>query len=274
MNMGNIQKICIIGGGNMGRAIAGGIAANPGSGMKNIIVTARTRETLGKIEALGPAVKTSQDNTGAAAGADLVIIAVKPWQTRDVLEEIRPVLDYGKCTVASVVAGISFSELKDMLHKDTGDGNDMPGLMRIIPNTAIALGMSTTFIAASGVRPEIYKEVENIFGKMGEVVAVPEEMMPAGTALASCGIAYALKYLDAAIQGGTDIGFSQEEARKIVINTMKGAIALLETGGTSPQEEIGKVTTPGGYTAKGLAAMEEYGFQEAVMQGLLKSMQR
>ena len=96
--------------------------------------------------------------------------------------------------------------------------------------------------------------------------------MAAGTSLASCGIAYALKYLDAAIKGGERIGFGTEEARRIVLNTMKGAIALLDTNGTMPQTEIDKVTTPGGYTFKGLTAMEENGFSEAVMQGLLKSM--
>ena len=111
-----------------------------------------------------------------------------------------------------------------------------------------------------------------LFRLMGEVISVPEEMMAAGTSLASCGIAYALKYMDAAMKGGEKIGFGQDDARRIVMNTMKGALSLLEANGTMPQTEIDKVTTPGGYTFKGLTAMEEGGFSEAVLQGLLKSM--
>ena len=145
-------------------------------------------------------------------------------------------------------------------------------LLRIIPNTAIALGKSTTFIARDGVDDETAAEVGRLFGSMGEVIEVPEEMMPAGTALASCGIAYALKYIDAAIKGGVEIGFSAEESRRIVMKTVEGALALMQANGTMPGTEIDKVTTPGGYTFRGLSAMEEHGFSKAVLEGLLHSM--
>ena len=268
-----IERICIIGGGNMGGAIARGIAGNPDFEAGNLTVTARSAETIEKVASACPGIRTSLDNRSAAEGAGLVIIAVKPWQAEDVIKEIRTVLDYGKCTVASVVAGISFSSLEGMFRKDTDTrGPDCPGLMRIIPNTAVAVGKSTTFISGCNVNDSVREDVVALFSRMGEVIEVPEEMMAAGTSLASCGIAYALKYLDAAIKGGVKIGFGENESRKIVLNTMKGALALLDACGTMPQQEIDKVTTPGGYTFRGLEAMEDAGFSKAVLSGLEKSL--
>lgn len=263
-----INRICIIGAGNMGGAITGGIASDSDFPRSNITVTARTTEKLDRLETLYPGIRTSTDNRAAASGADLVIIAVKPWQAQEVAEEIRPVMDYRKCTIASVVAGVSFEAWTGWLRK----GKDLPALLRIIPNTAIALKKSTTFIASCRAGETVLAEVSEIFRQSGTVINVEERMMAAGTALASCGIAYALEYIDASIHGGVRIGFREEEARQIVVSTMKGALALLDTGDTTPRQEISKVTTPGGYTAKGLAAMEEAGFREAVVSGLLKSM--
>ena len=167
-----------------------------------------------------------------------------------------------------MVAGVGFSEWSEWLEKD----GKAPALLRIIPNTAIALGQGTTFMASCGASEDVIGEVAEIFGRMGIVLRTDEGMMAAGTALASCGIAYALKYIDAAIRGGVKIGFGEKEARQIVMSTMKGALALLEENGTMPQKEIDKVTTPGGYTFRGLSAMEENGFSEAVIQGLMHSM--
>ena len=92
--------------------------------------------------------------------------------------------------------------------------------------------------------------------------------MAAGTALASCGIAYAMKYIKASAEGGQVFGFDEEQARKIVEYTVKGAAELLLATGNDPQIEIDKVTTPGGMTMKGLAAMDEAGFDTAVHNGL------
>ena len=263
-----MKRICIIGAGNMGGAIAAGIAGNPEFPSENLTVTAKTQATLDRISASCPGIRTTLDNRTAVSGADLVIIAVKPWQIATVAEEIKDNIDYGSCTIASVVAGISFGELTEMFRK--GDG--IPSLFRVIPNTAIALNKSTTFIASCRVSEEVADEFSALFRRMGEVLEIPEDMMAAGTALASCGIAYALKYIDASIKGGMRIGFGEQEARKIVINTMKGALALLDAYGTMPQQEIDKVTTPGGYTFKGLAAMEDSGFSAAILDGLKKSM--
>ena len=90
-------------------------------------------------------------------------------------------------------------------------------------------------------------------------------------ALASCGIAYAFRYIRAASEGGVELGFKAHQTQEIVMQTLKGAVALLEADNLHPEEAIDQVTTPGGYTIKGLNAMEQAGFTNAVIQGLLAS---
>ena len=110
--------------------------------------------------------------------------------------------------------------------------------------------------------------VLDMFSRMGYALEIEESMMAAGTALASCGIAYAMKYIQASAAGGESLGFSPEKAREIVEYTVKGAAELLLSTGNAPQTEIDKVTTPGGMTQKGLAAMDQDGFSQAVVEGL------
>ena len=90
------------------------------------------------------------------------------------------------------------------------------------------------------------------------------------TALASCGIAYALRYIRAASEGGVQLGFKADDATRIVAQTVKGAVSLLVSSGKHPEQLIDQVTTPGGVTIKGLNAMEEAGFSNAVIKGLVK----
>ena len=262
------MKIAIIGGGNMGGAIAKGIAAGSLVPASDLTVTAHTQQTLDKIKGYDPAIRTTLDNREAVQGADLVVLAVKPWLLEEVVKEIRGGLDYRKQAVASVIGRSSFEELGKLL--DNGSGV-MPVMYRIIPNTAISLGESVTFIAEQGAPKERLDELVSIFSELGQTVVVKEPMMGPGTSLASCGIAFALKYLDASSQGGVELGFAPEEARAVVMQTMRGALEMMNLNGTMPQTEIDKVTTPGGMTLRGLAAMEESGFTEAVKAGLFNS---
>lgn len=262
------MKIAIIGGGNMGGAIAKGIAAGSLVPAANLTVTAHTQKTLDKIKGFDAAITTTLDNRSAVKEADLIIIAVKPWLLEEVVVGFRDLLDYSRQAIASVVAGVSFEQLKTML--DNGSGV-VPVMYRIIPNTAISLGESVTFIAAEGASDDQLKFVVSLFDELGQTIVVDESMMVAGTSLASCGIAFALKYLDASIQGGVELGFTPEESRAIVMQTMRGALEMMKHNQTMPQTEIDKVTTPGGITLKGLAAMEEAGFVPAVKAGLFKS---
>ena len=113
--------------------------------------------------------------------------------------------------------------------------------------------------------------VSEIFSRMGKVMVVEERLMGAGTALASCGIAYVMRYVRAATEGGVELGMYARDAQRIVEQTLQGAVALLRANQSHPEQEIDKVTTPGGITIRGLNAMEQAGFTNSVIQGLKAS---
>lgn len=209
----------------------------------------------------------ADDNRLTVKGADLVVVAVKPWMLKPVLEEVRDLLTDSQI-VASVVAGATFDTLEELLHCD---GRPSPPLLRVIPNTAIALGESATFICSRGASEAQQEQVVRLFDSMGRTFPVDERQMTAVTALASCGIAYAFKYVDAAVRGGVEMGLGEQQALEIVLQTVRGALKMLTVNRSKPQAEIDKVTTPGGITLKGLEAMEKAGFTAAVVEGLKAS---
>lgn len=262
------MKISIIGAGNMGGAIAYGVVAGKVADKADVKVADPTVEKTQAMAAdLG--IETFSCNLDVVEGADIVVVAVKPWLVETVLGEIKAKMDYSKQMLVSIAAGVDFETLSAYL--DRGDGAELPPMFRVIPNTAISIMKSVTFIACHGASDVQVETVRALFASMGEAVLIEEDMMTAGTSLASCGIAFAFKYLDASISGGVELGFSEEDSRRIVMGTMKGALGLLDQNQTMPQTEIDKVTTPGGITLKGLAAMAENEFDNAVKEGLRKS---
>jgi pyrroline-5-carboxylate reductase len=118
---------------------------------------------------------------------------------------------------------------------------------------------------------KVAPEVKEMFDHLGESVIIDEELMSAATVLASCGTAFALRYVRAAMQGGVEMGFGAEMAQLITAQTVKGAVQLIMNTGHHPEREIDKVTTPRGITITGLNEMEHKGFSSSVIQGLLAS---
>jgi pyrroline-5-carboxylate reductase len=256
------MKISIIGTGNMGGSIARALAGGTYLKSSDITCTARSAETLSKYQ---ERFNVTTDNQAAVRDADIVIFAVKPWLMEDVVKDVASCMNLDRQIVVSVAAGVSFSQLSEWL------GRTDAVMFRVIPNTAIEIGSGVTFISSHNASETQRELIAGMFSEMGYVQEVGEGMMTSGTALASCGIAYAMKYIQAAIAGGEKLGFDQDQARRIVEYTVKGAAELLLSTGNPPQTEIDKVTTPGGLTAKGLAAMDEAGFDQAVVAGLIKA---
>ena len=261
------MKIAIIGAGNMGGAIACGLAAS-GEYKAGEIVCANP--SVGKLDALKSRyeiISTTTDNLVAAEGADIVIIAVKPWLAESVIKQILTAFNAPSKILVSVVADTSFATLRDWVSQS----ECQPAIFRVIPNTAISVGQSMTCVSADGATQEQTDAVMNIFGKMGEAMLVDEKMLEVGMVLASCGIAFALRYIRAASEGGVELGCPAAQAARIVAATMKGAAELLLQNNSHPEQEIDKVTTAGGITIKGLNEMEHAGFSSAVIRGLKAS---
>jgi len=255
------KKIGIIGVGNMGSAILIGLLKSGFVAPDDIYVSDRKHNVLEDMKNRG--VHVSEDNLLTAEKADVVIVAVKPYHVQQVLHDIKPMLNPGKILI-SIVAGVGVEELGKLA------GNDIP-IFRVMPNTAIALQESLTCVSSNGNSNTSREYVIELFNKLGKTVEIPEELMAAATVLSSCGIAFALRYIRAAMQGGIEIGFGAEMAQFITAQTVKGATELVLKTGHHPEREIDKVTTPRGITITGLNEMEHKGFSSSLIQGVLAS---
>lgn len=256
------KRIAIIGGGNLGAAIAEGLIQSGFILPGHLLITKRNIATLKSLEERG--VLISNDNAEAVKFADMVILAVKPFQVDDVLDKLRPLFDENRHVLVSVITGISTSHIHDVLKRKIST-------VRAMPNTAIAIQESMTCISARDVSSEQLSYVTDVFNQLGEVVVIEEKLMDAATVLAACGTAYAMRYIRANIQGGIQIGFDAATASLIAAQTVKGAAELLLRKNTHPEYEIDKVTTPKGCTIAGLNEMEHQGFSSSLIKGIVAS---
>ena len=256
------QKIAIIGGGNLGVSLAEGFLKSGIAGPRDLIVTRRKTQFLEPLKQLGVAVHS--DNVQAAHDGKIIFLAVKPKQLSDVLKEIKPALDHKKHIVVSLVTGISTGEIMEII------GAKIP-LFRAMPNTAIAIRQSMTCISSKNSTAQQKENILQIFEKLGKAIFIEEELMSAATVLAACGIAYSLRYIRAASQGGIEIGFDARTAQLIAAQTVKGAASLLIERGEHPEREIDRVTTPQGCTIAGINEMEHQGFSSSLIKGIMTS---
>jgi len=258
------KKIAIIGGGNLGTAIAEGLIQSGFVAPKHILITKRNLATLHELERRG--VLVSDKNEEAVRYADLVILAVKPFQVNDILQSLKDEFRPGMVLV-SVVTGISIEHILSYL------GNKV-AVVRAMPNTAIAIQESMTCIAARNANEEHVQYILDLFNQLGRAVRIDEKLMNAATVLGACGTAFAMRYIRANIQGGIEIGFDAATANLIAAQTVKGAAELLLRRGTHPEQEIDKVTTPKGCTIAGLNEMEHKGFSSSLIKGLVTSYEK
>jgi pyrroline-5-carboxylate reductase len=256
------KKIAILGGGNLGVAIAQGLARSGTCQTKNIIITRRNLSKLESIQAEG-FILTS-DNATAVEQAHIVILCVQPKQLDELIHSIKGILDPKKHILVSTITGITIAEIEGMLN------TPMP-LIRSMPNTAIAIGKSMTCMCASNANTSQIKEIEKLFNSLGITLTIEERHMKAATVLAASGIAFFMRYLRAATQGGIQLGFDAEESQLIAVQTALGAASLILQNNSHPELEIDKVTTPEGCTIAGLNEMEHQGFSSALIKGLVTS---
>lgn len=253
------MKIAIIGAGNMGGAIARGMAQGTLVQAKDICVSNPSDGKLKALQADYPDMQVTNDNCQAVTGADYVIVAVKPWLMEQVLGSLSLKTDQ---VLVSVAAGVDFAKLRSYA------GVEMP-MFRIVPNTAITHLQSMTLIAAQGTTPQQNNYLIDLFNEMGVAMLIPESQIAATTALTSCGIAFVLKYIQAAMQAGVEMGIYPAAARRMVAQSVKGAAELiLADESAHPSAEIDKVTTPGGLTIKGINELEHNGFTSAVIKAM------
>ena len=254
-----VMKVTVIGSGNIGSALVTGLLREGSIATDDVILTDISQETLASFVAKG--VHTMQNNAEAVKNAGIIVLCVKPYLIRDVIEEILSSLT-DDALLVSFAAGVTIEQLSQF------SGNR--ALFRVIPNTAMSVCQSMTCIAASGnTSVEQRNAAHNFFSRVGKAIMIDESLMNVATVVASCGTAFALRYLRAATVAAVETGLRPAVATELIAQTMLGAAVLVSESGNHPEAEIDKVTTPKGITVKGLNEMEHAGFSSAVIQGIL-----
>jgi pyrroline-5-carboxylate reductase len=247
----------------MGGAIACGLATGEGISSNDITVIDHQGKNVSRLKEVCQDLNVVVADYSSLESSHMVIIAVKPWMVEDVLKVHKELLN-PKQLIVSVAAVVSLAQLQEW----TAAGQPV---FRVVPNTAISVRQSMTYIASHGASEEQKLQVGRVFSQLGKAEFIDEKLIPAVTSLASCGIAFAFRYIRAAMEGGVELGVCPEQSKDAVLQTLRGAIELLEANGTHPEAEIDRVTTAGGITIKGLNEMEHAGFTSAVIKGLKAS---
>ena len=255
------KRIAIIGGGNLGTAIAEGLLKSKFCKAADISITKRNTATLKPLQDMG--VHVTDKNDAAVRNSELVILAVKPFQVKDVLNSFVKTLT-SKHILVSVVTGVTIKDIEEIIKKKLA-------VCRAMPNTAIAIQESMTCLSFNEAAGAHANAVKELFSVLGKVTVIDEKLMDAATVLGACGTAYAMRYIRANIQGGIEIGFDALTASLIAAQTVKGAAELLLQKGSHPEQEIDKVTTPKGCTIAGLNEMEHQGFSSSLIRGITVS---
>jgi pyrroline-5-carboxylate reductase len=253
------QRIAIIGGGNLGTAIAEGLLKSGFATPQQITITRRNIARLQQLKDVG--VSVTDNNKQAIETSDVIIVALKPYNVKEVLEGLKNSFDAKKHVVISVVTGVFLKDLSAILT------HDVP-VFRAMPNTAIAIQESVTCLCSVNASNAQVNYVTDLFNQLGISISIDEKLMDAATVLERVALPYALRFIRAATQGGIEIGFDAKTASLIAAQTVKGAAELLLKGNRHPEEEIDKVTTPKGCTIVGLNEMEHRGFSSSLIRGI------
>ncbi len=257
-------KVTLIGCGGLGAALAKGFAESP---WVTLTICEKHRDKAEKALPTG-GFAFELDPASAVAGADVIVVAVKPAGVASLLESIDASLPEGSLTV-SCAAGVSLDTLA--AHQQRG------ALARAMPNTGAAEKASTT-AAVLGPRAEEPRDLprlRGIFGAVGELRMLPSEaLMHVATAVGGSGPAFCLRVLEALAAAGVQQGFSAEEADAFARGALRAASALADRGEQSPAELRARITSPQGTTAAGLAVLESAGLQGILGEAVEAAVER
>ncbi len=252
--------IGLIGAGNMADALIKGLLKR--HVLPPSAVWATNRSNRERLTALGAryGIRTTPAKPPLLDAANVVILAVKPKDMQEVLDEIAGAVRPDQL-VLSVVAGIPLSMLEPQL--------GTAPVIRAMPNTSAAvLASATALTAGTHATEEHLKTATRIFDAVGDTVVVPEEVLDVVTGLSGSGPAYVYHLIEAMIHAGTELGLTGDLARRLAVQTLVGAARMLAESAEDPGELRRRVTSPGGTTMAALRVLEEHGFAHAVHEAV------
>lgn len=262
-----MKGLGFIGAGNMAEAMIRGILAAKLLPAEKLFVLdirpGRTEELRNRF-----GISVSPDLSGLLQECDTIVIAVKPQAVPDVLRSLPAKETKGKLFL-SIAAGIRTRVFLDAL----GEGSSV---VRSMPNTPAQVGMgSTGLFYAEGVREEQKAWARKIFSSFGAVAEFArEELLDVATALSGSGPAYVFLFIEALADGAVRSGMGREEAILLAAATVEGAARMVRESGKHPGQLKDLVTSPGGTTAAGIAALERGAFRGTVMDAVFAAWQR
>jgi len=255
-----------VGGGNMGEALIKGLLG------ANLVPAGSIHATDVRLDRLKQldrqyGIQVSSDNAELVRRSDIVILAVKPQIMDAVLKEIAPAVTRKKLLI-SVAAGVSTTKIRTMLHKDAR-------LIRVMPNTpALVLEGVTAIAKADGLEPDDLDTAGEIFSAVGRVVVLDEALMDAVTGLSGSGPAYVAVVIESMADGGVRMGLDRITAMTLATQTVLGAARLLLETGLHPGALKDMVSSPGGTSIAGIAALEEGGIRTTFIKAVERATER
>lgn len=212
-------------------------------------------------------VTSATSNLQAAKGADIVVLAVKPFNVRPVLEEIGASITTDQL-VLSIAAGVRIEDIEALLPAGVP-------VVRAMPNSAAQVNEGASALSAGRyARPEHVAAAKAVFSSVGTAVEVPESLLDAVTALSGSGPAYVYLMIEALVDGGVKVGIPRDIAHQLATQTVLGSAKMVIETGKHPAQLKDMVATPGGTTITALAHLEHAGVRSALIEAVEKACQR
>lgn len=270
------KTIGFIGSGNMAEAIIAGLTRAGLYKADCIIASDKSGERLGHLEK-NFNIKTSDSNRTVFLESSIVILSVKPQNMKEVLEEIKPDASISeKKIIISIAAGIKTDLIEKIIYSCIDEKNRILfPVARTMPNTPGLAGAGMTGICFnSAMSEEDARTVTGIFESMGKTLVCSENEMDAVTAMSGSGPAYVFYFMESMIEAGKKLGFTDDASLLLAIETVKGAVKLMESRNESPESLRKKVTSPGGTTEAAIGKMESSGVKIGIIEGILAASER
>ncbi|MGI9176029.1 MAG: pyrroline-5-carboxylate reductase [Rhodothermales bacterium] len=255
------QTIAVIGAGNIGRALIGGLLRGYDVDPSRIRATRRDSDALAILQEQFPGIQTGSDNAEAVEGASVVVLAIKPQSAREVIESIRAVTDAGTLVI-SVLAGLTTDALQSAFDKELA-------IVRAMPNTPALVDAGATALAGGRFATTNQLALaRRMFEAVGLVEMVPEYLMDAVTGLSGSGPAYVYMFIEALTDGGVNQGLPRSVARRLAAQTVFGAAKLALDTEKHPAVLKDEVTTPAGTTIAAIAELESHGLRTMLINAV------
>ena len=266
------QTFAFIGAGNLASALIKGLLEPGTDGSKIFVRNSTDESTNRKAEQLG--VSSGRSCFEIAQQAQVVVLAVKPQKMPKVLEELESLSPENKLFM-SVAAGISCAQIEHAIGKRAQESEHPVRLIRAMPNTpALVKNGATGLARGSNATEDDINFCLELFDRLGLSVEVPEKEIDLITGLSGSGPAYVMRFIEAMVDAAVAHGLDAVKAKDLVIQTVHGATVLLKETKETPQELREKVTSPGGTTMAGLAALDEHNFDRVIYAAIHAAQKR